>query len=272
MASLESMARDDLLGLALSLERALAQRCSLLVERLEGLGQHEEAGALQAEMAARGPGEVSVAALDEGRRDRILAALGWHMPEAPSPVTLYRALAWATESAEARFKLFGALGGRLRDSEARKLAEELAQAALSEAARLRRARRIAYRAERDTGIRDLPAAARGVRHAEDLRLAAREIETHVAGELAAVADARAERALAITKKILRTLGGAADDLDAPQPRPEMSLALNALDQAFSFYDLVQARARDEAILAEAQRLADLTVERLKQLEAGPPHT
>ena len=269
VAPLESTTRDELLDLARALAQDTARRYAALAARLEALGQPEDAATLRRETEHQGQDEPPAAAQDAARRDRVLAELGWRLPEMPSPVTLYRALAWATETAEARFKLFGALGGRLRAGGARALCDELAQAALSEAARLRRARRRAYRAERDAGGPDLAAAAREVRSSDELRLAAREIETCVAGHLAAMADTRAERALGLTEEILRSLGGKAEERTAPGARSGRPFAVHALDQAFAFYDLVQARATDEAVMVEAQRLADRTVERLRQLEASP---
>ena len=269
MAQLERISRGEVLGLALALDRALAARCAAMAERF---GRRDEAEALTAAMApdersrARDLG-IAPAAMDEARRAGVFKDLGWHIPEEPTPLSLYRALAWATECAEARFKLFGALGGRLGDEQARALAEDLAQAALSEAARLRKARRRAYRAERETGRPDLSARARGIHNAEALRVAARDIEGRVARQLAALAgaDARAARALSITKDVLEALGGAPDDMAAPEAGPRIAQAVNALDHAFAFYDLVQARATDEEVMAQAQRLARRTVERLESL-------
>lgn len=279
MAPSETIARSELLAVAATLEQAEREGYVALVERLNALERSEDADRLQQLTAPRSKQEAPEGHKSAGtapatapgeRQAQIFATSEWRAPELPRSATLYRALAWATELAGRNFKLYSALAGRARDETARTVAETLAQKELSKAAGLRQARRRAYRAEHRDPLSDTLARARAVRNLEELRTAAREIESRLASLLAVIADSEpgAMPALADTREILKSLNGATLPLATPSKPHGVLLVVNALDDAFAFYDLVQSRAVNEAVMDCAQRLAGRTLDRLHLLRTG----
>jgi len=271
--------RGELLAVAAALDQAAQRGCAALAQRLTAAGRKEEADQLRrlttpfGESTMSGAERTSNAAPSAAERERqaqILASMHWREPELPSSATLYRGLAWVTTLAGQRFKLFSALAGLAGDEPARALAEKLAQEELSKAAALRPARRRAYRAERRLSQSDPLAAARAVGSLDELRAAARQIEGRLASLLAVMAEAEpaAASALAITRDVLQTLNGAVPQRAKPAKPHGFPVLVVALDDAFAFYDLVQSRAANEAVMELAQELAQRTLERLQIVRTG----
>jgi rubrerythrin len=194
-------------------------------------------------------------------------------------LTPYRALAIAVRNEERAFAFYSHAAAAAAGPEVRAFAEGLARDELVHAALLRRERRKAWRAERPAGPPLRPPEPPAT--IAELRAVAGDVEWRAAACHRALADilARQDDALAA---LFAELAGDEERAarESGQPRPEGRTAaavgiadgLRVLEEAFERYAEVAGQARDEAILAEAQRLSAGIVERLAAIGRATART
>jgi rubrerythrin len=211
-----------------------------------------------------GPGEPAPEDLDDDEVGSLL-------------LTRYRALALAVRGEERAFAFYSRVAAAASDQDVRGLAEDLARDELAHAALLRRERRKAWRAERPDGRPRRPPEPPA--SLAELRAIIAETEAKaavchraVAAALEGRGDVLAERFRDIAQDEEECANRAGR---APGSAPHVGGAgipdgLRAVEEAFERYIGIAGTARDEAILAEAQRLAARAVHRLATLGRVPP--
>jgi rubrerythrin len=261
----------ELLRLAATLEQRAATRYRTLSET----------------MRQRGEGDLArlfafLAALEEKHTKQVMARGPVAAPADAAPVpgtglpdrfddeaarsaslTPYRALALAVREEESCFALYSYIAATASSAEVHRLAEALAKEELEHAALLRRKRRRAYRAERRLwppepmpgNLAELrafagrqAAIAAAVHHALAAMLAERGQTAAAEAFLAVAADEELE----------------ADALPSVPPGIPVTVTtgLRLLEEAFDRYNAIVEHAADEAVLGEAQRLAERALRRL----------
>jgi rubrerythrin len=193
-------------------------------------------------------------------------------------LTPYLALAIAVRNEERAFSFYCYIAAHTRDDDVRVLAEELARDELDHATLLRRERRRAYRdADRGPGTRpEIPDTVDDLL-VHSLRLEATAAMQHQeisqseltlgkpeASRIFAEAAADEQRtALAIAARLNTTIAPRATGM-------ALSLrdGLRILEEALNFYVDVAERSGNEAVVTEAQALAELAVRRLSLARGG----
>lgn len=193
---------------------------------------------------------------------------------ASATLTPYRALALAVRFEESCFAYYSYIAAGAESGPVRTLAEALAKEKLDQAALLRRRRRRAFRTEGRAAPREaLP------RTLAELRaLAAREaraaatLHRGLAESLAAEGrKGVAEAFLAVAREEERQAWKGPLPTGRPEPPegpPTVTAGLRVLEAAFERYSEVAEHADDEALLAEAQRLAERVLRRLASARAA----
>lgn len=196
-------------------------------------------------------------------------------------LTPYRALAIAVRNEERAFAFYSYLAAGAEDEEVRKLAESFAKEELEHAALLRRERRRAWREEdrsripqpaerqpsslnallREAGAMEAAAAHHHAALAESLRRAG-DSETARLFEEAA-AD---ERDCAGSTESRLGIAVPAASMDGP-PRTIFE-GLQILEFVFERYNSIVERATDEAVMQEAQLLAERALSRLARVHGS----
>lgn len=278
---------SDLLAEAAAIEHAAARRYAQLAEAMKHAGnteletlfrhlQHEEDSHLR---TLRRWGST---APEAQRRDGPSPEVSSDEEETFDPYTLtaYRALSIAVRNEDRAFAFFSAVAADADEPEMRALAERLAHEELAHAAKLRQARREAYRAEgRSPGPDRWGLAHARIDDFQSFQAIARRLEAGMAvrhDALAArLAGSRTPGAEAVgtvarrSREAVVGLGAA----NGPAPR-EAQAALPAdvpsalrdmlldLEDACGFYMRVAEKGPDEPTVAGAQRLAYGAVSRL----------
>lgn len=278
----------ELLALAMGMEIEAARRYGVLAERMEAVGEARLAalfGSL-ARMEQSHAAQVEVRAREIIGEPPAAASVGWELPvgfdEAAArsaTLTPYRALAIAVRNEERSFVFFSYLAATAPDEAVRSLAERFAREELDHAALLRRERRLAWReAPRDhMALPDSVAALLSEAEASERAAAAahRFLATRlqargeaVAAEVfAAAAAAEAGLASELAARLPSTLS------DRSSPPPAASTArdgLRLLEGAFDRYSDIADHAQDEAVMREAQALAERALIRLAQVHGTLP--
>ncbi|MCI4677421.1 ferritin family protein [Rhodoblastus acidophilus] len=261
---------DDLLSLAEALEQEAAARYRSLAARMARQGDAELAAQFEslAKMEDRHAEQIGERGLRMSGRAPKFARAKWETPPGydedearGAELSAYHALAFAVRNEERAFAFYSYVAAEAENAEIRALAEEMASEELQHAALLRQFRRRAFRQQR-------PATIETPQDIGELRALARRWDAEAAAAHAALADAldaigetsdaRIFRRLAEDEKLsaegaaaarTRTLRGAAD-------------GLRALEESFDRYASIAERAKDEKVVAEAQKLAGRIVARL----------
>lgn len=278
---------SDLLEEAAAIERAAARRYAQLAAAMKNAGnaeletlfrqlQHEEESHLQTlrqwgssapEAQQQGGPAPEVSSDEEETFD-------------PYTLTTYNALGIAVRNEDRAFAFFSGVAADAKDREVRELAKRLAHEELAHAAKLRQARREAYRAKdrrstldrwglADTRIDDF-AAFRAIAHRLEAGLAARH--EALAARLAGSRTPGAE-AIGTVARRSREAAVGLGAIDGPDAREaEVGLPTDVpsalrdmlvdLEEACSFYMGVGENGPDEPAVAAAQRLAYGAVSRL----------
>jgi rubrerythrin len=209
----------------------------------------------------------------------------WELPEnfdeeaaSSQLLTPYLALAIAVRNEERAFSFYCYVAAQTQDNDVRVLAEELAKDELDHATRLRRERRRAYRdPDRSAGARwEIPDTV-GDLLVHAMRLEATAAMQHHrisqseltsgkpdASRIFSEAAADEQRtALAIAARLNTTIAPGATGM-------ALSLrdGLRILEEALNFYVDVAERSRNEAVVTEAQALAEMAVRRLSLARGG----
>ncbi len=293
----------ELLAVAHAMELEAGQRYRELCDHMRRQGEEELAAVFDflariedkhaQEIDARAKALIGVA-VDPTR-------VRWELPEnfdeeeaRSHLLTPYRALAIAVRNEERAFAFFTYLAANAEDDNVRKLAEESAKDELDHAALLRRERRKAWR-NRDRQEMQARPEAETVRSVAELLARAAAIELAAAVEhraLAAALAAKGDRGVArLFEHAAADEQLAADDAaarlgEAPgspaMPHPAGSArtirdGLRILEDTFERYARVSEHSTDEALLIEAQKLAERALRRLTYTKGsidigltGPP--
>ncbi len=289
----------ELMAVAEALEREAAERYTELAAHMRALG-NEQTAAVFEQLAAeeRGHEEAvqrwSVAAVGKAPDPADIRWRDWPETfdeEAAAEmvgsrlVTPYRALSVAVRNEERTFALWSYLAARAEDETIRQAAERMAHEELRHVALLRGERRRAYHAERRRPPdRDREPITLAEFVVEALRTEASLAQLHAAAaeSLAAAGDSAAhllariaddERAAA--RDLASRFPDASGKVEVPevaadqpheQPAPALfDLGLQRLEAAVERYFEVAETARDERIVAEAQRLAQAAIPRLARM-------
>lgn len=284
----------DLLETAAAVEDAAARRYGELAEEMRRTGNNE-LEAIFTDLAAEEGAHLQT--LQEwagseqiGRKEGNWRSL---LPEAsgddeasldPYALTAYRALSIAVHNEERAFAFFSAVAADAEDPEVRELAERLAHEELGHAAKLRQARRVAYRAAGGRpGLQRWSFPRRPVEDLRDLLAATKALEAGIAARHEALAARHAEvggphaEAIAGIARESREAAALRDAAEAapairrldPEVPGEGSAALRDmlldLEEAYAFYTGVADVGPDEAAVLEAQRLARSALRRLAHI-------
>jgi rubrerythrin len=280
----------ELLAVGEAMERESAARYRELAARMAAAGNAEVAALFRKlELAERGH--------EEGIARRA-AALGlppgagsvaWETGEvfAPDdmadedPYTLgaYRALSIAVHNEERAFAFYAYAAAHAPDEEVRRVAEELAQEELDHAAILRRERRKAWRRHRPIAV-PVPTPPRDL---DELRTVVAGLEGGLAARHRARADAARSAGDAASAEALQEAAATAEALlseahpAAPRAAVEppagararelLRACLADLEGAYDFYMRTAEAAGSEAVMREAQRLAETTIRRTATIRA-----
>jgi rubrerythrin len=188
-------------------------------------------------------------------------------------LTPYLALAIAVRNEDRAFAFFCYVAAEAADDEIRVLAEELAKEELTHAALLRRERRKVYRDRpriaEASGHGALPETVHELlRHATELESTATAHHRALADELGRHDPRRANAfAMAATDEA-QLVTMLSERLGTPTPEPRVMTSptpedgLRILEETFNYYSDVVERSKDEAVVNEAQALAEHAVRRL----------
>ncbi|MCK6449357.1 MAG: ferritin family protein [Alphaproteobacteria bacterium] len=268
---------EELFAIAETMEHEAALRYAELAERARADGVPELADLFERLASDERGHEQSVRRWAQRRSGKAPdpTKIRWRLPEtfdmetagelaASRLASAYRILSMAVRNEERAFAFWSYVVAEADNPEVRHAAERMAHEELGHVALLRRARRQAYHAERDTRHRE---AARSV---STLLAEAALLERRLAAELAAVASRlepeRAQRARELAAEA-RTM---ADEVARLAPRvAESAVAeLNApaaAERLAEDYLDIGDRSRDEAIVTAVQSLARRAILRLTWL-------
>ncbi len=269
---------EELEALAIALERRAAERFRQMAAAMQARGR-ADLGALFERLAREEASHEatlreSSPEIDEERIERHWpAGLG----EAPriadaqelARASVYRCLADAVRNEEKAFRFFSYLAANSEDRAHAQRAEALAKEELEHAALLRRARRAAY--HDDSLSMDAWPMRRQDWTLEKLRRVALPRELGLRDRLADLQmDGSRRDALDRTSaQILERLGYDGSDrsgsIEPAAPGDAEKSPAEECDEAFGFYDLVTGSTSEERAMLTAQRLAALSLERLKLL-------
>lgn len=261
---------DELLSVAELLEHEAAARYRGLAARMARQGDTELAA--QFESLARMEDRHAEQIGDKGasllghRPDAARAK--WETPEGydeeearGAELSVYQALAFAVRNEERAFAFYSYVVAEAESAEIRALAEDLARDELQHAAILRQFRRRAFHRKR-------PEPQFNPADLDELRALSNRLDAEAAAAHAALAQTLAAAGdktdAALFQNLAQEEAQAAKGAAAKTP-PNLKNAadgLRLLEQAFDRYAAIAEHADDEALVAEAQRLASLTVARL----------
>jgi len=294
---------DELIAIALAMEREAAARYDELAKEMARHGNHELADLFDGLGAEERKHEAYIGRwLSPGVGEPPATEFAWRSPESLDPeaedeadgvyrMTPYRALRLAVHNEERAFAFFSVIAGAAEDPEIRAKAEALAKEELEHVVRLRLERRRAWRAESQSAVRGAaPRGPRAVRSLAALLNRARTIEQEAALRYDALTTAAAEqgdrasadlfRSLAADERSLlaeidRRTEGASEHAEqvaqalrlvaGSAPVDAVRLALANVEEAFDFYAAVAEQSADQDMMEEAQRLAERALERLKRI-------
>lgn len=283
---------SDLLETAAAVERAAARRYRELAEEMKGAGNVEleaifrelaveEAGHLQTLQEWAGSESVGQGSEGDWRRTGPEVSTGGDEPPDPYTLTPYRALSIAVHNEERAFAFFSAVAADAENPAVRELAERLAHEELGHAARLRKARRAAYKAAgRHPGLHRWALPRAGIEDLAHFRRLAASLELGIAERHETVADAVARDAVPEAESVTRIARQSRDAASAIEPRdaeparrvedaalptsvPEaLRDMLLDLEEAYAFYAGLADASLDQHIVEEAQRLSQQALGRL----------
>jgi rubrerythrin len=265
--------KDELVALAHALEVEAAARYRELAERMR-LSDEETLARLFLFLAS--VEEKHVAHIDR----RSLALLGhlpaaaqvrWELPETfdeeaarSARLTPYDALAVAVRNEERAFAFYAYVAAGTDDPAVQDFAEELAKDELEHAVLLRRERRRAFRAgprpDAREGRTQIPGSPEELQ-ALSSRWSAEDARAHAALADALDADGNAPLAAAF-RQIAAEEGTALAGPPQGAGAVEVRDGLRLLERAFDRYADIAEHARDEAVVSEAQRLAERVLRHL----------
>lgn len=285
---------DELMGIALAMEREAALRYVHLAEAMDRRTEPELAALFRRLACLERDHQTGLErwAEREGRTRPVPVQVPWRLPEtfddsadgtAAHTLTPYAALAMAVVNEERAFTFYTYLAAMAPDADMRRRAEALAREELTHVRLLRTMRRQAFHTDRHT-----PRVAHLPRDAGQLAVVANSLEITSAGvdEAAARCLAAAgwpEGAAELTRLAMAARERAGRYAATPPPVPPrgdawpeggrldsaaaLRLSLRNAEQVAATYVAAAGEATDEATLSAAQTLAAEAVARLAAVSA-----
>lgn len=261
---------NEILAMATALEEEAARRYRALCERMtrqgdtemaelfESLARMEDSHARQ--VCSRAPAASLAGIAQHVRWER---PPGFDEAEARgASLSPYQALAFAVRNEERAFAFYTYVAAEAETPDIRAMAEDLARDELDHASLLRKYRRRAFHDNRPAAI-EIPQTVSQL-HAFARRRDAQAAAAHRALAAALRGQGEIEDAARFDRladEEAKSAGDAADGSEAPRLDTATD-GLRLLEQTFDYFALVAERAGDEAIVAEAQRLASGMVSRM----------
>ncbi|WP_374546330.1 hypothetical protein [Rhodoblastus sp.] len=258
----------DLLVIAEALEREAASRYRDLSQRMTRQGDLEMAALFESLARMEDAHAGQIAARRRPPQDsETRARVAWEKPpghdEAEArgaTLSRYQALAFAVRNEERAFAFYAYVSAEAESAEIRALAEDLAHDELEHASLLRQYRRRAFHEHR-------PAALEIPESLAQLEALAKRLDAEASAAHRALAEslwARGENddASRFERLADEEAQGAGEIAAAAQPLKNAADGLRLLEQGFDHFALIAERSGDEALVAEAQRLASRMVARL----------
>lgn len=282
---------DELIAIAHAMEREAGKRYRQFSQRMRIQGENEVAAlfAFLAGIEDKHADQVDARSRTIVGKAPDPADIRWELPEnfdeeeaSSYLLTPYRALAIAVRNEERAFAFYSYLAAGTEDEKVRQFAEEFAKDELDHAGLLRRERRKAWRREgRDGpfGFRKMEkpesvdmlrsqAAAMERSSAERHRLLAAALREEGDPETARLFDDAAADEEACAGSIAEKLGGEqAVAVGQATPSGVMD-GLRLLEFAFERYSDIVETAGDEAVMLEAQALAERALRRLTRVRGS----
>lgn len=268
---------DELMAIAVGMEREAAERYEQLAAEMETRGDSELAELFHRLAALERDHESGIGrwAERQGLKHPVAATFAWRMPETfddedAYSLTPYRALSIAVRNEERAFAFYTYLSAMAPDDTVRARAEALAREELNHVGQLRMLRRRAFHMERQP-----PRAARRARTLDELRTLAAGFAAASAqvDEAAAIVLAQAGEGEAAT--LVRRLAGPSGTAAAPGSNAAegalaagllepgalttegaLRLALRDADEVTDAYMAAAEQAGDEEVMRQAQALAE----------------
>ena len=269
---------DELFAIAQAMEHEAAARYAQLAERVRAEGSPELA-ALFEQLASEEWGHEG--SVQDWSRQRLgkapdPAAIRWQLPEtfdaetaeelaSSRLINAYRVLSMAVRNEERAFALWSYIAAQAETAEIREAAERMAHEELEHVSLLRRARRNAYHAERDSRAPE-PALTVGALIAQ-----AAALERMLAAQLDRLADGLAGEDASRSRELAAQTRAMAETVAALTPEAARTPALAELSAPATAESLVETyldigdRSRDETVVASAQMLAREAIARLAWL-------
>ncbi|MFI4995366.1 MAG: ferritin family protein [Hyphomicrobiales bacterium] len=218
------------------------------------------------------------------------AKVRWELPEnfdeeeaRSNLLTPYRALAIAVRNEERAFAFYTYLAAHAESDRVRLLAEESAKDELEHAALLRRERRNAWREEAhgpSTRRPEIQSVADLLADAAKMERSAAAGHRGLAAQLARGGDRLTARLFeeaasdeeAMAEDVESRLGRKAELADIPSEARSVREGLGLLEATFERYSMIAERATDEAVMNEAQGLAERALRRLTYAQGSIDNT
>ena len=282
---------DELIAIAHAMEREAGKRYRQFSQRMRIQGENEVAALFEylAGIEDKHADQVDARSRTIVGKAPDPADIRWELPEnfdeeeaSSYLLTPYRALAIAVRNEERAFAFYSYLAAGTEDEKVRQFAEDFAKDELDHAGLLRRERRKAWRREgRDGpfGFRKMEkpesvdmlrsqAAAMERSSAERHRLLAAALREEGDPETARLFDDAAADEEACAGSIAEKLGGEqAVAVGQAAPSGVMD-GLRLLEFAFERYSDIVETAGDEAVMLEAQALAERALRRLTRVRGS----
>jgi rubrerythrin len=273
---------EELMAMAKVMEKEAARRYLGLSARMRLRGEDHlaELFAFLADIEEKHARKLDDQALERIAKPLVSMPIGWQVPEtfdeeesASRLLTPYRALALAVRNEDRAFAFYTYVAADAPDEATRILAEDMAKDELEHAHLLRRERRIAFRRERSERRQG---AGRGVpRTMREFWSLSAEEESRAARYHRALASSLVATDAAAATLFTRTAededlcardaesrGGIARSIAPQVIEPNIEDGLRLLEESFKRYADIAEHAKDEAVMLEAQRLAERSVKRL----------
>lgn len=281
---------EELMAVAHAMEEEAARRYRDLAQRMRDQGETEleELFSFLARVEDKHAGQIDARAREITGKAPNPAHIRWDLPENFDEVgprsyllTPYRALAIAVRNEERAFAFYSYLAASAEDEEVRKLAEDSAKDELEHAAMLRRARRRAWR-EEDRSHMPRPAESQPstlealLKEAAGLEGAAANRHAALAETLKKAGDSASARLfeeaaadeLDCAGSLQSRLGGAVAAAPTEVAPRTVREGLQVLEYVFERYNVIVERATDEAVMHEAQALAQRALSRLARVQGS----
>ena len=269
---------DELFAIARAMEHEAATRYMQLAGRMRSEGQPQIADLFERLAADENGHEANVLnwSVDRSGKAPDPAAIRWELPEtfdaemaeelaSSRLINTYRVLSMAVRNEERAFTLWAYIAAEAEQSEIQQAAERMAREELEHISLLRRARRLAYQAQRTARPREGSSSVEALLAlAEALELRLADQLEQLAGRLSGNDAERAQELAAQTRAMV-------EEASCLSPGPAHAVPIEDLDAPAIAERLVETyldigdRSRNETVVARVQDLARQAIGRLAWL-------